>query len=151
VCEYPNECRHCNSSKTKVDQLWISNEIGYHYFVVCEECLMRGPMKVSPSSATADWNSLPERNKRIEVTSQRILNNEKALNCLAGSLENMVLLSARTIDKLDSVEVKLEGNFSTWAKVIDEIYCLVDSISKGIALVLTMLERKGVERDPDPQ
>jgi transcription elongation factor Elf1 len=151
VCEYPNECRHCNSSKTKVDQLWISNEIGYHYFVVCEECLMRGPMKVSPSSATADWNSLPERNKRIEVTSERILNNEKALNCLAGSLENMVLLSARTIEKLDSAEVKLldlvEGN----AKVIDEIYCLVDSISKGI------LERKGGEiehgelGDPDPR
>ena len=35
----------------------------------------------------------------------------------------------------------VEGN----ARVIDEIYCLVDSISKGIALVLTMLERKGVE------
>jgi hypothetical protein len=108
---------------------------------------MRGPMKVSPSSATDDWNSLPERNKRIEVTSQRILNNEKALNCLAVSLERMVLLSARTIDKLDSAEVKfldlVEGN----AKVINEIYCLVDSISKGIALVLTMLERKGGELD----
>jgi hypothetical protein len=109
-----------------------------------------------------------ELEKRIEETSQRILIIEKALNGIAGSLENMVLLSARTIEKLDSVEVKLEGNFSTWAKVIDEIYCLVDSISKGIALVLTMLERKGgelehgelehgelehgeLEGDPDPR
>ena len=112
--EYPNECRHCNSSKTKVDQVWISNQIGYHYFVVCEECLMRGPMKVSPSSATADWNSLPERNKRIEETSQRILIIEKALNGIAGSLEKMVLLSARNIEKLDVIEtvvLKMAGHY----------------------------------------
>jgi hypothetical protein len=54
-------------------------------------------------------------------------------------------------DSRYAVERKLldlvEGN----ARVINEIYCVVDSISKGIALVLTMLERKGVERDPDPQ
>lgn len=111
--EYPNECRHCNSSKTKVDQVWISNQIGYHYFVVCEECLMRGPMKPSPSSATADWNRLPGRNKkfnvshlskRIEETSKRILTIEIALNGIAGSLENTVLLLARNIDKLDTIE-----------------------------------------------
>jgi hypothetical protein len=75
---------------------------------------MRGPMKVSPSSATADWNSLPERNKRIEETSQRILTIETALNCLARSLENMVLLSGRTIEKLDLIEtvvLKMAGHY----------------------------------------
>ena len=55
---------------------------------------------------------------------------------------------------LDLVDDLVEGN----ARVIDEIYCVVDSISKKIALVLTMLERKGVEfehgeleGDPDPR
>jgi hypothetical protein len=75
---------------------------------------MKGPMKVSPSSATADWNSLPERNKRIEETSQRILTIEKALNCFARSLENMVLLSGRTIEKLDLIEtvvLKMAGHY----------------------------------------
>lgn len=70
--EYPNECRHCNSSKTKVDQIWISNQIGYHYYVVCEECLMRGPMKVSPSSATKDWNNLPRLPRRNESIDQQL-------------------------------------------------------------------------------
>ena len=75
---------------------------------------MKGPMKVSPSSATADWNSLPERNKRIEETSQRILIIEKALNGIAGSLEKMVLLSGRTIEKLDLIEtvvLKMAGHY----------------------------------------
>jgi hypothetical protein len=75
---------------------------------------MRGPMKVSPSSATADWNSLPERNKRIEETSQRILIIEKALKGIAGSLEKMVLLSARNIEKLDVIEtvvLKMTGHY----------------------------------------
>jgi hypothetical protein len=39
----------------------------------------------------------------------------------------------------------VEGN----ARVINEIYCLVNSMSKGIALVLTILERGGVIPLPD--
>jgi hypothetical protein len=112
--EYPNECRHCNSSKTKVGQVWISNEIGYHYFVVCEECLMRGPMKISRSSATDDWNSLPRRNKTIDEASQRILAIETALNGIAGSLKETVLLLARNIDKLaviETVVLKQAGHY----------------------------------------
>lgn len=104
MSEYPNECRHCNSSKTKVDQLWISNEIGYHYFVVCEECLMRGPMKISRNSATDDWNNLPRRNKTIDEASQRILAIETALNGIAGSLKKTVLLLSRNIEKIDAIE-----------------------------------------------
>jgi hypothetical protein len=84
----------------------------------------------------------------------------------AGELEGDP--DARHAGELDSAEVKLldlvEGN----AKVINEIYCLVDLMSKGIALVLIMLERKGgelehgelehgelehgeLEGDPDPR
>jgi hypothetical protein len=84
----------------------------------------------------------------------------------AGELEGDP--DARHAGELDSTEVKLldlvEGN----AKVINEIYCLVDLMSKGIALVLIMLERKGgelehgelehgelehgeLEGDPDPR
>jgi len=39
----------------------------------------------------------------------------------------------------------VEGN----ARVINEIYCLVNSMAKGIALVLTILERGGVIPLPD--
>jgi hypothetical protein len=42
--------------------------------------------------------------------------------------------------KLDSAEVKLLDLVKGNAKVIDKIYCLVNSISRGIALILTMLE-----------
>jgi hypothetical protein len=55
-----------------------------------------------------------ELEKRIEETSQRILIIEKALNGIAGSLEKMVLLSARNIDKLDVIEtvvLKMTGHY----------------------------------------
>jgi hypothetical protein len=55
-----------------------------------------------------------ELEKRIEETSQRILIIEKALNGIAGSLEKMVLLSARNIEKLDVIEtvvLKMAGHY----------------------------------------
>ena len=70
-------CRHCGSSKVNVNRIRYSEEIAgfkFRYFVICEECGMRGPRKSSSKAASEDWDLLPRiANSRLLDMLEKIL------------------------------------------------------------------------------